>query len=45
LYFRNCDKNENIGEHSISNFSTNFFGGRVIAQEGGEIFLKVSPKL
>jgi len=26
-----------VGEHSISNFSTNFFGGREIAQEGGEI--------
>jgi len=32
-------------EHSICNFSTNFFwGGREIAQEWGEILSKVSPK-
>jgi len=35
-----------IGEHSICNFLTNFWGGgREIAQEGGEILPKVSPKL
>jgi len=45
IWFQNIDKNENIGEHSICNFSTNLFGGREMAQEGGEILQKVSPKL
>jgi len=26
--FKKFDKNKNIGEHSICNFSTNFFGGQ-----------------
>jgi len=30
--------NENIGEHSIYNFSTNFLWGREIAQAVGKIF-------
>jgi len=37
------DKNENIKEHSICNFSTNFLEGREIAQGGGKIFPKCSP--
>jgi len=45
FYFQNLYKNENIGEHSICNFSTIFLGGREIAQEGGEILQKVMPKL
>jgi len=39
------DKNENIGNHSICNFSTNLSGNREIAQEGGEILPKVLPNL
>jgi len=34
---KKVDKNENIGEHSICNFSTNFSGAQKIAQERGEI--------
>jgi len=44
LYIQKVDKNENIGERSICNFSTIFWGGRVVAQERGEILPKVSPK-
>jgi len=36
----NFDKNENIGQHSICNFSIKKFGGREITQEGGEILQK-----
>jgi len=46
LLFQPFDKNENIGEHSICNFSTNFYGGgRKIAKEGDEILPKVSPNV
>jgi len=38
-------KNENFGKHGISNFSTNFFGGREIVQGGEEILPNVSPKV
>jgi len=41
LEFQYFVKNENIG----CNFTTNFFGGGEIAQEGGEILPKVSQKL
>jgi len=39
------DKNINIGANSICNFSTNFLGGRKIAQGAGNILPKVSPKV
>jgi len=42
MQIQNFCKNEDIGEHSICNFSTNLFGGREIAQRGGEILRKVS---
>jgi len=42
LQFQNLDKNENIEEHSICNFSTNFFGGQ---ENSSGILPKVSPKL
>jgi len=38
-------KNENIGEYGTCHFSTYFFGGREIAQGGGKIQPKVSPKV
>jgi len=45
LYFQNFGKKENIGEHSICNFSIKNCWGRKIAQAGGEIFAKVSQKI
>jgi len=44
LSFQKFDKNENIGEHGICNFSNIFFEGRKIVQGGGKILPKVSPK-
>jgi len=42
---QNIDKDENIGEHSIYVTSQLIFlGAREVAQEGGEILPKVSPK-
>jgi len=35
----------NIGEHSICKIENIFFGGKEVAQEGGEIFTNVYPKL
>jgi len=43
LSFQNFNKN--VEEHSICNFSIIFWGGREIAQKGGKILPKVSPKL
>jgi len=49
-FAKNCNFNffntsENIGEHSVCNFSTKFFGGREFALGRGEILPKVSPKV
>jgi len=34
LKFQNIDKSENIGEHSICHFSTNFWGaGKLLKEE------------
>jgi len=43
--FKYFDKNENIAEHNICNFSTNLLGGMEIVLEGCEILPKVSPKV
>jgi len=40
----NIGKNENIGKHSIQNFSSNFLGQK-IAQVGNEISPKISRKV
>jgi len=42
--FQNVNKSKIFGEHGICHFSSNFFGGREIAQEGGEVLPKILPK-